>query len=65
MPEQDGRLTKDEKDAVIRKIMALWKTPLNCPVCGDPNWIIGDHLVQPVTLGAGQSIMLGGVGYPH
>jgi hypothetical protein len=65
MPEQDGRLTKDEKDDLIRKILSLWKAPHNCPVCGDQNWIIGDHLVQPVTLGASRSIMLAGTGYPQ
>ena len=66
MPEQDGRLTKDEKDNIIRKLESVWKFMGNCPVCGDAHWIIGDHIVQPITLGTAGSLMLGGApGYPQ
>ena len=37
-----------------------------CPFCGDPSWVVADHLVQPITLGADQTLELGtGVGYPQ
>jgi hypothetical protein len=37
-----------------------------CPFCGDSTWVIADHIVQPITLGANQNLLLGGnVGYPQ
>jgi hypothetical protein len=64
MPESDGRLTSAEKDSIIAKIDSLWTGSHSCPVCGHTNWIIGDHLVQPITLAQG-SLQLGGPGYPQ
>ncbi len=63
MPDAEGKLTQNEKETV-RAWLVRWKIR-PCPVCGNQNWTIGDHLVQPVTLGAGQSLMLGGLGYPQ
>jgi hypothetical protein len=41
------------------------RSPPACPFCWHSNWLIGDHLVQPSTLGLSGNIQLGGLGYPH
>jgi hypothetical protein len=64
MPDKDGKLTLDEKNLVVQKLLATW-TAQNCPICGSPNWTVADHLVQPFTLGPNAGPMLGGVGYPQ
>src|SRR6266702_6975618 len=67
MPDVDGKLSAEE----IQKIMAwLAKYPKAgnavCPMCDSPNWIIGQHLVQPITQGPRAAIQLGGgVAYPQ
>jgi len=66
MPDKEGRLTSEEKGRVVTRLQATWAGDAQkCPICGNPHWIISDHIVQPVTLGAGNSVMLGGVGYPQ
>jgi hypothetical protein len=66
MPDTDGKLTQDEKQRVIQRITSAWHEPRFCPYCGSPQWLVGDHLVQPVTLGANVSMMIGGgIGYPQ
>lgn len=66
MPDQSGKLTQDE----IKKVHEwLAKYPKGadapCPICQTSTWWIGEHLVQPVTVAAGFSIRLSGVGYPQ
>jgi len=65
MPDKDGKLTQEEKDRVAAWLTAKAVGDQRCPICGDPNWIIGDHIVQPITIGANNSLQLGGVGYPN
>ncbi len=65
MPDKVGKLTQDEKNLVVQKLQTVWTGTQNCPICGNPNWLVGDHLVQPVTLGPGSGLMLGGIGYPQ
>jgi hypothetical protein len=65
MPDASGKLSSTEKDSVIEWLNARSRSPIICPVCGEANWFIADHVVQPITLGAGGSVMLGGVGYPQ
>lgn len=65
MPDVDGKLSAEE----IQKIMAwLAQYPKAanaiCPMCDSQDWIIGDHLVQPVTQGR-QGTIFGGVAYPQ
>ena len=65
MPDQDGKLTEAEK----LKVLNLVKKPglfghVKCPVCSSTEWLIADHLVQAATLGANNSVQLGGIGYP-
>lgn len=64
MPGPDGKLTPEEKTKAV-----VWfgqRHKLHCQVCGNNNWVVGDHLVQPITLGPNMNLMLGGiVGYPQ
>ncbi len=66
MPDKDGKLTEADYKLVtdwLEKFSAL-ATP--CPLCGSMNWLIGPHLVQPITIGGDQTLLFGGgVGYPH
>jgi len=65
MPDSSGKLSDEEKKK-ITDWLARWRhEPNPCSVCGSPNWLIGDHLVQPVTLGPNSQLQLGGVGYPQ
>lgn len=63
MAGSDGRLTKEEKDKIKTWLENKTKNPA-CPVCNDPNWVIGDHLVQPMN-GASGGLVIGGVTYPQ
>jgi ribosomal protein S27AE len=66
MPDQSGKLTEEEKAQVLAWVAEKGKAGNpNCPVCGSPNWLLADHLVQPITLGANRSLLLGGIGYPQ
>lgn len=65
MPDDTGKLTTAEKQKVIDWISSRHPGPLICPMCDDPNWFVGDHLVQPMTIGANYAVNLGGVGYPQ
>lgn len=61
--DTEGKLSKDEKERIKAWVEAKSKTA-ECPVCGNTNWIIGDHIVQPVTNGSGR-VLLGGAAYPQ
>jgi hypothetical protein len=63
MSDAHGKLTQAEKDQ-IRDWVLKWKMA-PCPVCGKRDWVVGDHVVQPVTIGAGKTLQLGGEGYPQ
>ena len=65
MPDDAGKLTDAEKQLVSDWIGKNASPDLKCPLCGDSGWIIGGHLVQPITLGGKMGLMLGGVGYPQ
>jgi hypothetical protein len=67
MPDATGKLTEEEKNRVGAWVKEKGKAGVNpnCPVCGSPDWFIADHLVQPMTLGANRSLLLGGIGYPQ
>jgi hypothetical protein len=66
MPDRSGKLTELEKQTIRHWLESHWKQPMPCPFCGDPSWVIADHLVQPITLGENQDLMMGvGVGYPQ
>jgi ribosomal protein S27AE len=66
MPDKDGKLSPEEKQRAIDWVNVRWVGQNQaCPICGDGHWIIGDHLVQPLTVGPENSIQLGGAGYPQ
>jgi hypothetical protein len=66
MPDQSGKLTELEKQTIRGWLETRWKHPMPCPFCGDPSWVIADHLVLPITLGGNQDLLMGvGEGYPQ
>lgn len=65
MADDQGKLSDDDRKKVVQWITRFRPGVMNCPICGSPNWTVGGHLVQPVTLGSGNSLMLGGVSYPQ
>jgi hypothetical protein len=65
MPLADGRLTDDEKQKILDWFTTRGSTDHRCPVCNHDNWDVGEHFVQPVTLGDKYMIQLSGYGYPQ
>lgn len=65
MPNKDGTLTDEEKGRVRDHLQAQGIPLPICPFCGRRDWIVGDHLVQAVTLGQNAELKLGGIGYPQ
>jgi hypothetical protein len=66
MPGATGKLTPEDIQKVNAWLMRHHPGGNTvCPVCGSQNWWIGEHLVQPITVGADMSLQLGGIGYPQ
>jgi hypothetical protein len=65
MTDKQGLLTEGEKQKFAAWLSSHGIPPAVCPFCGSREWTIGDHLIQPVTLGPNMSMQLGGVGYPQ
>jgi hypothetical protein len=66
MPDKDGKLTDEERQKVVAWVTKYPATPdARCPICGSPNWMVAEHLVQPITIGPGMGLQLGGLGYPQ
>lgn len=66
MPDVTGKLTEEEKQNAAAWVNRFWVGRSDaCPICGDTEWIIGDHLVQPITLGPNSGLLLWGTGYPQ
>lgn len=66
MPGQDGKLTPDEY-AKVREWLKRFPESENtaCPVCKSQEWLIAEHVVQPITVTHGNAFMMGGIGYPQ
>jgi hypothetical protein len=66
MTDHTGQLTPEELQKV-KDWLIKFKPGGDaiCPICGSSEWFISAHLVQPVTLGVGFAIQLGGIGYPQ
>jgi hypothetical protein len=67
MPDKTGKLSLEELKQISELINAKWLGRADeCPICGDKNWTIQPHLVQPITLGPNHQPQFvgGGVGYP-
>jgi len=66
MPDSEGKLTDYEKQTIHHWMESHWRQPMPCPFCGDSSWVIGDHLVTPITLAGNGDLLMGvGVGYPQ
>ena len=65
MTDATGKLTVEDKAKLTAWFAKFGQPSPVCPICGDRNWSIADHLVQPVTLGPGFGVQLGGVSYPQ
>src|SRR5258708_1838700 len=66
MPDNEGKLTAEDVNK-IQAWLAQYPTAADarCPLCASPEWIVAEYLVQPVTLGPGNALRLGGIGYPQ
>ncbi|WP_415717132.1 hypothetical protein [Roseibium sp.] len=62
MPDQNGLLSKSDKDKVIAWLDQKGRNH-NCPVCSNNNWSIGDHLLSGTAF-AGGNIVVGAPAYP-
>jgi len=64
MPDDTGKLTQEEYLKVDAWLTSFGRTPFICPACGGDKWAIGQHLVQPLTLGKDAAVQFAGIGYP-
>jgi hypothetical protein len=64
MPQANGQLTDDEKKIILGWLKERWKQPDKCPICGDDQWSVADHMVYPLNY-AGGSLIMGGPNYPQ
>ena len=65
MPSPDGKLTLEEKKKIADHVKELWgDVDRRCPICGSTDWLLADHIVQPLTLDQNRRIAFGGDGYP-
>jgi hypothetical protein len=66
VPDSAGKLSPEEKQKALDWVNRHWEGRSQaCPICGNSQWVIGEHLVQPITLGEKHHLMLGGgPGYP-
>ena len=63
MPDEEGILSQEERAVVAAWINQKWdQRPKLCPVSGETTWVIGRHIVAPVTQGV--SGLTGGATYP-
>jgi len=65
VPDEAGKLTVEEKTRAAEWINQHWHGTKQCPICHQTVWNIADHVVQPITVGQGGGLMLGGIGYPQ
>lgn len=67
MPDKDGILTEEDRKKVVDLLAKYPATAASsCPICGNRDWMLAERIVQPVTLGGGMGLQLGGVaGYPQ
>ena len=56
--------TEEEKQKILAAIAEKAPQIRNCPVCGNPNWALGEGLVSLPIQGQIGGIVLGGPVYP-
>jgi hypothetical protein len=65
MADSAGALTEAQRKEIAEKLDKIWTgSAKNCPICGSNQWLVGQHLVQPITL-KDNALQLGGTGYPQ
>ena len=65
MPDSHGNLTPDDKSTVLTWLQSRWTVAKTCPVSGHNDWMIGDHVVQPITISGQGAARSKGLGYPQ
>ncbi len=67
MPDKDGLLTNEERKKVSDWLAKYPASPSQaCPICANAEWMLAERIVQPVNLGPGMGMQLGGAaGYPQ
>ena len=65
MSDEQKELTKVERAAVRKWLSERWKGDSRCAVCHENNWIIGQHLVAPMTTTSKRGVTLGGILHPQ
>lgn len=65
MPDSAGLLTSEEIKKFQDWLAKYQPGDVVCPICRSTKWIVGQHIVQPLTLAGNMSIQMGGPGYPH
>jgi hypothetical protein len=45
MPDINGLLSADEKNKIIAWLTSFSRPIPICPICGDGNWSVGDHIL--------------------
>jgi hypothetical protein len=68
VPDTGGKFTPEEKTKATEWVNRHWEgRPQNCPICGSTRWVVGEHLVQPLTVSGPHFLPLlgGAVGYPQ
>ena len=50
MPDQGGRLTKDDKGILNKWIAEHPPDGMRCPVCQGTNWLILNQLLSPIPI---------------
>lgn len=64
MPDNNGKLTKEESDRVIRWLNTkVGEAQSSCPICGNRKWSLQSHVVAPMLYG--QGAIIGGAAYPQ
>lgn len=65
MPNPDGTLTENDIK-YIQEWMSKYSSHDNkCPICGEINWTIGQHLVQSVTANGYGQFQFNAPSYPN
>ncbi len=62
MSDHEGKLTEEEKQKILAWLESHEKQPRVCQLCGSTNWLLAEHVVQPLRYGPQ---IYGGVAYPQ
>lgn len=58
--DKDGKLSDAEKEHISAWIGQRWSGQKECPVCGHPKWMLGQHLLRIDLFRPGGTLRLGG-----